>query len=86
VITPEELKARLGRVGYPCYLVIHGAARHHRTTYRGEHHGVFSSGTVGNAEEALRLIDGADYPGHYSEMDLIAVSVEDGQLVETVIV
>ena len=33
----------------------------------------------------MQLIENAQYPGYYSEMDLIAISIEDGELRETTV-
>lgn len=79
---PEQLKAELSMLSYPLYLVAHGPAREHRTTYRSEHHGVFRSGTVSSPDEAYQLIMGTRYPGHLGDMSLIAITIEDGELTE----
>lgn len=77
------LRERLASLGFPCYLVVHGPARDYRTRFRSEHHGVFASGMVSTPEEAFSLADGTNYPGLLSEMELIAISIEDGELKET---
>ncbi len=85
MITLEELKRRLAELVYPCYFVAHGPARDYRTKFRSEHHGGFGYGMAANADEAYGVIKNVQYPGFYSEMDLIAVSIEDGELKETVL-
>ena len=76
-MNPQDLKARLLHINYPCYLVVHGPARDYRTRFRGEHGGAFNSGIVNNADEAFAMIEGTRYDGYYSEMDLIAVSIKN---------
>jgi hypothetical protein len=82
-MTPTELKQSLSKLTYPCYLVAYGPERSYRTKYRCEHEGGFNCGIVYSIDEAFQLIENTHYPGHYSEMILNAVFIEDGELRET---
>jgi hypothetical protein len=79
----DELKKDLTELTYPCYFIAYGPERSYRTTYRGEHGGCFGTGMIDNAEAAYRLVENGQYEGFYSEMTLIAISIEDGELKET---
>lgn len=79
------LQEKLAGLTYPCYLVAHGPAREHRTRYRSEHAGAFRSGMVASVTEAMALVNSTAYLGLDSEMDLIAISVQEGELCETVL-
>ncbi len=83
--TTHDLKACLQKITYPCYIIAHGPARECRTKFRSEHHGVFASGMAHNVQEAINIIEGQKYPGLLCEMDLIAISCDNGELKETII-
>lgn len=84
-MTVDDLKTGLAGLVYPCYFIVHGPAREHRTTYRAEHGGAFASGMVWDAAGAFAMFARARYLGNLSEMDLIAISIEDGRLNETLL-
>lgn len=65
---------------YPCYVVAYGPDRDYRTRFRSEHGAAFSNGMADNSTEAIDIIDRGRYLGHYSEMTIIRVYIQDGIL------
>lgn len=81
-MTTNELLKKLSDLDYPCYLIVYGPQRNYRSNYRGEHHGVFGSDFVNSPKNAIEFIEGVNYPGHYSEMTIRAIVINNGKMEE----
>jgi hypothetical protein len=75
------MKERLKDLTFPCYLVAYAPERTHRTKFRGENPGAFVHGLVYSLENALELVEQANYQGPESEIRLYGTYIatdEDG--------
>lgn len=68
-----DIKERLNKLNYPCYIVLYGPERDYRTKYRHEHGGYFHSSMVYNIDEAVNMFENIRYSGTYREMEMIAI-------------
>jgi len=62
------MKDRLKELQFPCYLVVYAPERTHRTKFRGENPGAFVQGMVYNIDNALELVEQANYRGPDTEL------------------
>lgn len=78
--TPENIKnptylaiwAKLQSLPYPCTIVVYGAERTHRTTYRGEHDSRFSISLCDNAMDAWACVD-CGWVGYPPDLKVYAI-------------
>ena len=63
-------------VQYPCTIVVYGPERAYRTTFRGEHHGVFGIDVVHSAEEAWNIVD-CGYVGWPGDLNVYIIQSGD---------
>lgn len=71
----KRIYDKLCELTYPCVIVVYGPERTHRTTYRGEHQGVFSIGVCETVGEAWNHVD-CGYIGYPPDLCVYHISGE----------
>lgn len=69
----KEIKKRLEGMIFPCVMVVYGAERTHRTTYRGENPGYFWIGYIDSLNDAAKTIYDSDAKMPLSELSIYGI-------------